>query len=220
MVFDHVFEPSGYTICDKCKICGQWCLTWEGLQDSARQIYLSGNTGGVAFEAYVKDRELAIAHGISSPSGDRITKDNFPLARLVSETAKRKKRIQELSSDISIDSDVANQKETSDSIKTTAQQIEIQDTTSLEIGDIVFYGKKPKASPVSRKPGILVDKNAIMKMVKVQDIKTRREEWMKFNRVWINVSVIAESRFDQLGIWQGDPNFSEIEALVPYVGMH
>jgi hypothetical protein len=90
----------------------------------------------------------------------------------------------------------------------------------IEVGDVVFYGTAPGTSLKKRRTAILLEKNAYTKMIKVQDIKNKKESWVKMSWAWRLTDGKTVSEASQLGFWGADPDFEQIESLVPYVGIH
>jgi hypothetical protein len=211
--YDHIFSPSGYPIRDKCKICGGWCITPGGLKDLGLDILRSGSMTPKVREMLLADREEAIAHGA-------IQEHQFPFAALDKAIAQRKKQERQSFTDIDVDNDAFKAEEGKGSVAKTSEQEKITSLDLIEVGDVVFCGTASGTSLKKRRAAILLEKNAYTKMIKVQDIKNKKESWVKMSWAWRLVDERTVNEASQLGLWGADPDFEQIESLVPYVGIH
>lgn len=207
--FDHEFVPSGYPIRDKCKICGKYTITAEGLKSLGLDIIYSGSIGGRDYEMFLRDREEAIAHGV-------ISHEQYSPTKLVNLASARKKRVaQESGSDIGIDQNRDGQN-TAKSVRVQkSKQKKVKSATEVAIKDSVFYGETASTGIGKRKHGIVQDKNVTLGMVKVG------KDWLPINRIWIAKEDGDDVSGDrQTSLFANNEEFSVFESLVSYVGMH
>jgi carboxylesterase type B len=211
--YDHMFSPSGYPIRDKCKVCGGWCITTDGLKDLGLDILRSGSMSNKAREMLLADRAEAIAHGV-------IQEHQFPIAALDKAISQRKKQEHQSFTDIDVDNDAFKPDQKKGSVEQTEEQEKIEDLGTVRVGDLIFYGTGTKTPLKKRRAAVLLEKNACAKMVKLKDMKTNKESWVKMSWTWRLVDERTANEASQLGLWGADPDFEQIESLVPYVGIH
>ena len=82
------FEGSGFPIRDRCKHCGAWTITREGLKAAARELQLGGTTGGSLYRQCVQERREAVAHGVIQDNEFKIE----TLNKLIIDASKRIKK--------------------------------------------------------------------------------------------------------------------------------
>lgn len=207
--FDHIFVPSGYPERDKCKICGKYTITADGLKSLGIEIIRSGSTEGRAYKMFLEDRKEAIAHGI-------ITEEQYLPTKLMKLTSERNKKVaQEFMSDIGIDQDRDGQNESKVNRAKKADQKKVKSATEVSVGDMVFYGDTASTGQKKRKRGKVEDRNVPSGMIKVA------KKWLPIDHVWIPRIDEGGNKGDhQASLFSDDYDFSVVEPLVPYVGMH
>lgn len=227
--FDHKFSPSGYPIEDKCKICGKWTMTEEGVRSLGLEIIYSGSTKGVTYEVFLREREKAIAHGV-------INEEQFLPAKLNKLATEKTKRVAAFNtSDIGMD-------QNREGIGTGKGSKKKEKNVNLElvpIGEEVEFSPDRATAKGKRKKGIILEKNIVIKkgeskgkngerrsgatesMALIRHSTSGKEEWILETYIWSGEAAYSEkTEYSHLSFFEDDENLSIAEHLIPYVGMH
>lgn len=232
------FEPSGYQMQDKCKNCGHWTATVEGLKELGRQAQVRGSTRGAIFQRCEEERWKAVRHGVIGEN-DFLIEDLRSLVLQYAQ-AQHKSSTSAMSSDIGVDQDTSREDEKRGSVKQTkGQQVKVKDVEALEIGDLVFYGAKSNTSKSKRRVGRVLKKNVIvnslvkgkdvkpapgqkpaMSSVQLEDLQSGREQWVYMNCLWSDRVVERKTQWTNLDFLATKKDFTLEEAFVDFPGNH